>query len=178
MTLKVTTAPTLIRKLIHGQGFTRSRLDQISKSEEAGTAGATEERLRLTAFLQKDIDRANQAISDTRSAAARYAKAASILRGGTSTATDDPLHQQCADLVRMDGDTASLADQMQRIADRATEAADKSADRLAKADIDLKTTAALASYLARLADKKFRKDKSTERDRQNYLALRRAAKGA
>ncbi len=177
MALTVHTARNVTRRLTHDQAFTRSRLDQISKKEESGVAGATEERLKLTAFIQKDVNRCNQAIADTRSAATRYAKAASILRNGTTTATDDPLHTLCADLVRMDGQTDALADQMQRAADSASQAAEISADRMAKAAIDIRATAALASYLARLADVGFKKTKSTENLRHEYLALRRAAKG-
>ncbi|UWR04742.1 hypothetical protein K3740_08715 [Ruegeria conchae] len=178
MELTIHTAPEHTRRLVHDQAFTRSRLDAASKAEEKGTAGATEERLKITAFIQRDITRAQQAIKDTRTTSARFAKAAAILRNGTAPDTDDPLHKLCADAVRMGCDVGHLADQMQRAADKGTDAADRSADRMAKADIDLRATAALAAYLARLADTKFRPNNSTKRDRQNYLALRRAAKGA
>ncbi len=173
---KMVTAFTAIdttRSLTKGQGYLRGKLHSASKHEES--TGNSDERLMLTAKLDRDIKAAERAISDTRAASIRYQKAADILRGGVSTKLQDILHQQCADLVRMGGDCASLCDQMQRIADRARDAAEHAADRLAKHDLDLQCTAALAAYLARLADAGFKSNKSIERDRQTYLALKRVS---
>ncbi|WP_425080371.1 hypothetical protein [Ruegeria arenilitoris] len=175
--LTVHTAADHTRRLVKDQGFSRSRLHQISKAEEAGAKGATAERLKVTAYLQKEIDRAERSISDTRAASIRYQRAASILRSTVPTwDSTDPLHQKCADLVRIDYQSVgNLADQFDRIAKQANDAAERAADRLAKADMDLRTTAALAAYLAKLADRNFKSDKQTERLRQSYLAFKRAA---
>ncbi|WP_170438800.1 hypothetical protein [Ruegeria arenilitoris] len=171
MTLTVFTALNTTRRIVHDQGYTRSRLHAASRHEE--TTGDAEERLKITAYLQKDIQRAERSISDTRQAAIRYQRAAAILRGAQSV-SDDPLHSACADLHRMDAQQAAqLADQLDRVDRQANEAAERAADRLAKADMSLRTTAALAAYLAKLAQRNFKPDKSTERDRQNYLALKR-----
>ncbi|WP_113823090.1 hypothetical protein [Phaeobacter gallaeciensis] len=176
MTITVRTAPTVARKLVKQAPYTRRQIQQASKAEESGTAGATRERESLTAKFARDIRQAEAAISGTRAKAADFERAALTLHTKTH-GRDKPMARLCALAGQLGGVmTPELASTLDHAAKRAADAADAAQDRLDNADAELRSTALLAQLSAHLPAVKFdSKHPSVAGIRRDYLSASQIA---
>ncbi len=162
MTLTVKSAADAFRRVHGSSHLTRKRLSHASREEEAGTAGAAEERQRISAQFARDLDDAARLLSDTELAERDFRLAASILRDRVrSIDTPQPLSAVAVRLVRLGPPSAALDDLATRC-EAAAQAAGAAAERTKAAQdgyaYNLDVTASLIALSATLAARGFNPD--------------------
>ncbi|MFY0661422.1 MAG: hypothetical protein JXR15_13085 [Shimia sp.] len=154
MALKITTAPTAVRKLVKSAPYVRRQINQASKAEQAGTAGAREERERVTARFARDIKNTEKALAEADAVVRDLDRAAIILSSRAALPPTGPVSALAAVAVRLAAQSPAQ-ELTAAAAKQAREAHERAQDRYDLAEPELRSVALLCQLSALMPDAKF-----------------------